>query len=143
MSIVYNIAIFPTSTLSAVGMEGGGVVSATPNKLFVVRANACTISVQGLFDNEEEQYWNTMASLTGTLLDEFGNVITTVNMTYASGSNGNFTGSFGNLQFLPAVGRGYTFVLQGISDWGNAFTFPLLTEVVNQARPTGVYSPPT
>lgn len=144
MSTIYNVTIYPVNSVECVAIEGGGVLSATPNKLFIAVFNANIVSVQGLFDNEEQEFWSTQASLTGTLFDEFGNTITTVAMFYTSGSNGNFQGTFSDLEWAPAIiGPGYTFVLSGTSDWGNDFNFPVPAEVVRCIKAVGVYSPPT
>lgn len=106
------------------------MVSSIPSKLLVCVGNTNILSVIGMYDLEENAYWTTAASLSGTLLDQYGNVITTVALAYASGSNGNFSAAFGGLQFYPPIGRGYTMLLQGTSDWGNAFALPILAEVV-------------
>jgi hypothetical protein len=144
VSTIYNVAIFPSSSLQSVAIEGGGVLSATPNKLYVFIYNTNIVAVQGMFDNEQQAYWSVAASLSGTLLDEFGNVVTTVNLLYTSGTNGNFQGEFGGSTFAPAfVGDGYTFVLSGVSDWGNAFNFPVSAQVVRKSRAVGIYAPPT
>jgi len=95
-----------------------------------------------MFDTEEQQYWTTNATLTGALIDQFGNTIVTVPMLHVSGSNGNFVGYFGGSQFLPAYGQGYTVVLTGTSDWGNAFNFPIPAQVVITTRSIGAGTPP-
>lgn len=130
MSTIYNAALTIATQAQGVSLEGGGLISALPSKLCVCVGNTNILSVQGMFDMEQQEYWSTMASLSGTLLDQYGNVITTVALLFASGSNGNFSAGFGGSQFFPQVSRGYTMLLQGTSDWGNAFTLPILAEVV-------------
>ena len=136
MSTFYNIAIYPTTGIQVVTVEGGGLVTATPSKLTICRANTNILSVLGLYDNELEQYWTVNSTVSGTLLDEFGNVIFTTALVFASGSNGNFIGTFGGSTFLPPVGRGYTLVIQG-NNQGNSLNYPILAEVVNSTQFTG------
>jgi hypothetical protein len=142
MSSIYNIAIYPTNSIQLAQIEGGGVISATPSQLTIVRANTCSLLAEGMFDSEEQAFWSTNATLTGALIDQFGNVITTVQMSYVSGSNGNFVGYFGGSQFLPLLGQGYTVVLTGTSDWGNSFNFPIPAQVVTTTRSIGAGTPP-
>jgi hypothetical protein len=130
MSTIYNAALMIAIQAQGISLEGGGVVSALPSKLLVCVGNTNILQVEGMFDLQQEAYWFTAATLSGTLIDQYGNVITTVALAYASGSNGNFSASFGGLQFYPVVARGYTMLLQGLSDWGNAFSLPILAEVV-------------
>jgi len=130
MSTMYTASIGLVNSYREITLDGGGMVSALPSKLLVVRANAQTLSVQGMYDLQQQAFWTTAATLSGTLLDEFGNVITTVALLYASGSNGNFNGTFGDSTFSPALGRGYTIVFQGTSDWGHDFNLPVPAEVV-------------
>jgi hypothetical protein len=139
MSSVYTATCTVAATYQGISLEGGGMVSAVPSKLLVVRFNTNILSVAGMFDLQEEEYWATNATLSGILLDEFGDEITTVALLYASGAtaSGSFIGNFGGTQFSPDLGRGYTLVLQGVSDWGNAFNLPILAEVVNSPFPPG------
>lgn len=137
MSTCYSISLEPVNSAESVTLEGGDVISAIPDKLIIFIGNTNILTVDGMFDNLEEKYWTAAApGLTGTLLDEYGNVITTIAMQFTSAS-GNYVGSFGGLNFQPALGRGYTMLLQGVSDWGNAFQLPILTEVVNEAPAIG------
>ncbi len=138
MSTIYTAGINLANTAQEISLEGGGLVSALPSKLVVVRGNTQILYVEGMYDLEEQAFWSTAASLSGTLLDEFGNQIFTVTLLYASGSNGNFSGSFGGSQFFPPVGIGYTIVFQGTSDWGSAFNLPVPAEVITSPRFTGV-----
>jgi hypothetical protein len=138
MSTVYSVALAIATTAQGISLEGGGLVSAVPSKLLVCVGNTNILSVQGMYDSEQGAYWTTAATLTGTLLDQYGNVITTVTLAYASGSNGNFSGVFGGLTYYPPVGRGYTVLLQGVSDWGNDFTLPILAEVVQSPEIVGI-----
>jgi hypothetical protein len=130
MSAIYNASCTLASTYQQISLEGGGLVTALPSKIKIVINNTNILTAFGMYDLEEEAFWSTNGSLTGTLLDQFGNVITTVNMFLASGSSGNFVGTFGGSGYSPAVGRGYTLLFQGTSDWGNAFSLPVLAEVV-------------
>ena len=113
------------------------MVSQTPSKLLVYRECTQTLQVQGLYDNEEQQYWTANDSVSGTLIDEFGNQIFCIALAFASGSNGNFSGDFGGLTFLPNVGRGYTMVIKGVRSDGTAITAPILAEVVPAPSFTG------
>jgi hypothetical protein len=138
MSTIYNASITIATIFQGISLEGGGLISALPSKLLVCTGNTNILNIEGMYDQEEQQYWATNASLTGTLLDQFGNLITTINLFYATGSNGNFTGSFGGGTYSPAVGRGYTLLLQGESDWGNFFALPILAEVVTTPEIPGL-----
>lgn len=78
-------------------------------------------------------YWGVAATLSGSLIDPSGNTVFTVSLTY-DGSNGDFSGVFGDKNFYPPLGTGYTLVVQGTSDSGNDFKASIRAEVVSGPR---------
>jgi hypothetical protein len=143
MSSIYNVVCGLRNICQDVYLVGGGVVSATPSKLLVCRGSTQSLVVQGLYDNEAEEFWTTNDSASGTLLDEFGNTIIQVPLIYNTDSDGVFSGDFGGLSFYPNVGRGYTLLILGERSTGSSITLPILAEVIPQPIFTGVGSLPS
>jgi len=134
---VYNISIVRTLMLQSISIEGGAVLSATPSKLIVTRENTQTISLTGLYDSDAQAYGNSTAVVQAVMLDEFGNTVVTVPLSYDPGTQGNYSGDFGDASFLPPVGRSYTIVLSGTFN-GKAFKVPVLAEVISSPYFSGV-----
>jgi hypothetical protein len=105
------------------------MVSATPSKLFIARYNTNSIVAQGIYDNDEQQFWTNSATVSGTLLDEFGNTIFSIPLSYVSSSLGVFQGDVGDSNFGPVLGRGYTLVITGVNG-GHVVNMPIPVEVV-------------
>jgi hypothetical protein len=129
MSTIYTVACYPTAGVTAVVIAGGGMVSATPGKLFVCRYNTNSIVAQGIYDNDQQAFWTNAASVSGTLLDEFGNTIFNIPLSYVAASLGVFQGDVGDNNFGPTLGRGYTLVIAGVNG-GHYINMPIPVEVV-------------
>lgn len=88
-------------------------LSATPSKFYMYPGNTQALTIIGLFDNVGQAYLNA-ATLEGSLFDQNGNVVLgPVVMTYVPGSNGDYTGIFGDNTFQPPIGTLYNFVVTG------------------------------
>lgn len=137
MSTFYNVGINVSTYITRISIVGGGVVSATPSKLLICRGCTQTMVVQGLFDIENNEFWTVAdgggasgdASVSGALIDEFGNQLFELQCTYGEGSNGTFSVDFGDLNFYPPIGRGYTVIVKGKYK-GKGITVPLMAEVI-------------
>lgn len=140
MSYIYNVECITRVQAQGVSLEGGAVISATPGKLVVCQQCTNILAIYGLYDSVEEEFWTAAAQVTGTLFDEFGNTIVVVPLSF-SGGNGVFAGEFGDFNFLPTIGRGYTFLIQASFN-GEYLTVPILTEVT-APRFAGVVPVPT
>lgn len=106
----------------------------TPSKFILYQGNTHTMSLVGILDGTTQVFWNASASISGTLVDDQGNQVQeviAVPFFFVPGSNGVFTASFGDFNFQPSVGTGYTFIIDGIQN-GVTLHLELLTEV--QAR---------
>ena len=91
------------------------VLKATPTKLIFYQENTQAIELFGLQDALTLAYLNA-ATLTATLVDDDGNQVPeciAVPLTYQPGTNGNYVGVFGDLNFLPPLGTGYTLIIEG------------------------------
>jgi len=90
-------------------------VSATPSKFILYQSNSQIITITSLYDNVGQAYLDS-ATITGTLQDPDGADIaecTDILFTYVAGSQGNYQAVFGDINFTPAVGTGYTLVIDG------------------------------
>ena len=90
------------------------VASRTP-RLFVNPGNSQAIKILGLQDIITGDFMNG-ATLTATLIDASGSNVpgcVGVGMDYVAASNGDYTGVFGDNNFNPPVGTGYTMVVTG------------------------------
>ena len=91
------------------------VLLATRPKLTFYQSNTQDIKIFGVIDNDTGLYWNS-ASIAATMLDLDGNPIpecTAVVLTYQTATNGDYVGTFGDNNFTPAIGTGYTLVIDG------------------------------
>jgi hypothetical protein len=94
------------------------------------QGNTQAMSVFGLQDAISSTYLNS-ATLTATLVDQNGIQISEcidVPLNYVAGSNGNYEGSFGDANFVPPVGTGYTLIIDG-SQNGSTIHLELLVEI--------------
>jgi hypothetical protein len=108
-------------------------VSATPSKFILYQSNTQVLQVVGLQDNLTGNYLNA-ATVVGTLQDQNGNNITectNITFAYVAASNGNYNGVFGDVNFLPPVGTGYTLLIDG-NQSGSYIHLELMVEI--QAR---------
>ena len=88
---------------------------ATRAKIILYVGNTQDIKAYGIQDVDTGLFWNS-AIITATLVDDQGNEITEctdVNLVYQSGSNGNYVGTFGDANFNPAPGTGYSMIIDG------------------------------
>lgn len=111
---------------------------AMPVKIVLFPRCSQGIQVSGWQDAISGQYINvTVGSFSGaqlaiSLLDENGNAVpecNDVSMSYVIGSNGNWQGTFGDENFQPAVGSGYTLVVDGNDGGGDALHLELVAQV--------------
>src|SRR5580692_1079471 len=105
------------------------MVSATPSKLFIARFNTNSIVAQGIYDNDQQAFWTNSATVSGTLLDEFGNTIFNIPLSYVTSSLGVFQGDVGDNNFGPNLGAGYTLVITGVNG-GHYLSMPIPVQVV-------------
>lgn len=108
-------------------------VFATPSKFILYQGNTQVIQLIGLQDFISGNFLNA-ATIVGTLQDENGTDIpecTNITFTYVTASNGNYNGIFGDNNFNPAIGTGYTLVIDG-NQGGSYIHLELLVEI--QAR---------
>src|SRR5580692_455124 len=90
-------------------------VLATPSKFILYAGNTQVLQILGLQDYLSQTYLNS-AAITGTLQDDQGNDVpecTDIAFTYVPGSNGDYNGVFGDQNFQPAIGTGYTLLIDG------------------------------
>jgi hypothetical protein len=88
---------------------------ATRPKIIFFQGNTQDIQAFGIQDVDTGLFWNS-AIITATLIDDEGNQIpecTAVTLVYQSGSNGNYTGTFGDINFQPPIGTGYSLIIDG------------------------------
>jgi hypothetical protein len=86
---------------------------ATPSKFILYQGNTSVIQLVGLQDYLTQNYLNS-ATVTGTLQDDQGNNIpecTSISFTYVPASNGSYNGVFGDQNFMPPTGTGYTLLV--------------------------------
>lgn len=79
------------------------------------------------------------ANLSLTLVDQNGNSVPEVNglaMSYVAGSNGNWNASFGDYSFKPAIGSGYTLLVDGGDGNGNGIHLEIVAAVESQSTRT-------
>lgn len=110
-------------------------LSATPTKLMFYAGNTQAIEIFGLQDALTSLFLNT-ATITATLQDDNGNPVsgcTNVTLSYVAGSNGNYTGVFGDVNFQPAVGTSYTLVIDG-SQSGSFIHLEMLVEIRSRQK---------
>ena len=88
---------------------------ATRAKQIFYQGNTQDIKAFGIKDVDTGLFWNS-ASITATLIDDLGNQVAeciNVPLIYQSGSNGDYSGTFGDANFQPAVGTGYSLIIDG------------------------------
>lgn len=93
-------------------------VFATPSKFVMWQGNTQVIQLVGLQDYLTQNYMNS-AVVTGTLQDDQGNNIVEcveVAFAYVVGSNGNYNGVFGDENFIPPIGTGYTLLIDAVEN---------------------------
>jgi hypothetical protein len=90
-------------------------VSATPSKFILYQSNTQVLQITGLQDFISQSYLNA-ATIVGTLTDPNGIEVSEcveVPFQYVAASNGNYNAIFGDDNFLPPVGTGYTLIIDG------------------------------
>lgn len=110
-------------------------LSATPSKLIFFQENTQAVNILGLQDALTGNFLNA-ATVSITLQDGDGNQVTgciSVPLNYIVGSNGNYTGSFGDSNFTPDIGTGYTLVVEG-NQSGNYVHVEMLVEIKARQR---------
>lgn len=110
-------------------------LQATPLKQIVYIGNTNVLNVEGLQDQITNSYLNA-ATLVATLIDDQGNKIagcTAIALPYVVGSNGNYQGTFGDNNFNPNPGTGYTLILNGNQGSGY-FELQIVCEVRNRQQ---------
>lgn len=93
---------------------------ATRSKIIFYQGNTQDIKAYGIQDVDTGLFWNA-ASILASLVDDQGNPIaecTNVVLLYQSGTNGNYVGTFGDANFQPGIGTGYSLIIDG--DQGSA-----------------------
>jgi hypothetical protein len=93
-------------------------VLATPSKFIMYQGNTQVIQLLGLQDFLTQNYMNA-ATVTGTLQDDQGNNIAEcvdIPFSYVLGSNGNYNGVFGDQNFVPMIGTGYTLIVDAVQN---------------------------
>lgn len=106
-------------------------LSATPSKILMYSGNTQAIEVQGLQDAISLSYLDA-ATVTATLVDDDGNQILGcigVTLNYQAGTNGNYTGIFGDVNFQPPEGTGYTLLVDA-NESGSYGHWDFLVEIV-------------
>ena len=93
------------------------VILATARKLLLTQGNTQLVTIKGLQDNSTTPpTFLNAATLVCTLLDEWNNQMAeciNVSFVYITGSSGNYQASFGDSNFMPAIGTGYTLLITG------------------------------
>ena len=107
------------------------MLSATPSKYILYQGNTQSIQITGLYDEVSSTYLNS-ATLVATLVDDNGNLadaeLDEISFTYVPGSNGNYIATFGDNNFLPLLGTGYTLIIDG-NQSGSYIHLELLVEI--------------
>lgn len=106
------------------------MISIFPTKLFFYPGNTQDIAINGLVDRNGTPLNSDTVS--GTLYDWNGNPVqgcVNVILNYVPGSNGNYLGTFGNASFQPAIGTGYTLVIDGTGPSGD-IDFNMIVEII-------------
>lgn len=86
---------------------------ATPSKFILYQSNSQVLQFQALQDYLTQAYLNT-ATILGTLIDPNGVPVPEcieVPFVYVPASNGNYNAVFGDENFIPPLGPGYTLVV--------------------------------
>lgn len=110
------------------------MLSATPSKILLYAGNTQALLVQGLQDASQlpNIVFLDAASVTATLVDDDGNQIPGcigVTLNYQAGSNGNYLGIFGDVNFQPPEGTGYTLLVDA-TESGSYGHWDFLVEIV-------------
>lgn len=108
-------------------------LSATPAKLILYAGNTQAIELNGLQDALSLDYLNA-ATITATLVDDQGNQVpgcVNISLAYQASTNGNYVGTFGDTNFQPVDGTGYTLIITGSQD-GGYIQLNMLVEVQNR-----------
>ena len=91
-------------------------LSSTISKQIFVQGNSQAVTLEGLQDDITKAFQNGWMNIVMTLIDDEGNPVsgcTQVPMNYTAGSNGEYVGIFGDNNFYPAIGTGYTLLIDG------------------------------
>lgn len=103
---------------------------ATPSKIILYQSNTQVLQITGLQDALSGNYLNA-ATITATLEDDQGNAIAeciAIPFTYIPLSNGNYQAVFGDQNFQPPIGTGYTLIVDG-NQGGGYIHLELLVEI--------------
>lgn len=109
-------------------------ISANLSKQVLYQGNIQGTTLEGLVDKRTGSFLNDWTNLVMTLIDDQGQKVpgcVQIPMTYMVGTNGNYQGVFGDVNFQPQVGTGYKLLVDG-SNGGSTFHLELTVEV--QAR---------
>jgi hypothetical protein len=124
------------SQVSVVNGQVSGL--AMPIEIVLSPSSTQGIQVIGWQDAISQGYINVNvgsfsgAELTVTLFDQDGNPVPecdAIAMEYQSGTNGNWMAVFGDENFTPQVGSGYTLVVDGTDGAGNTIHLELVAKI--------------
>lgn len=101
---------------------------ATRSKIIVYQGNTQVLVVNGLEDDITGDFLNNF-TVNGTIINDQGNPVAIgIVFTYVAGSNGNYQAIWGDNNFYPPVGTGYTLLLDG-TDNSSFIHVELIVEV--------------
>ena len=106
------------------------VILATPSKIVINPGNTQVLRIFGLQDNVTGNFLNA-ATIEASLQDDQGNTIIgfdEIPFTYVPASNGDYDGVFGDQNFIPDIGTGYTLIIDG-NQGGSYIHLELLVEI--------------
>ncbi len=86
----------------------------TPSKFILYQYNTSVLQILGLQDYVSQSYLDSGVTVVASLVDNNGvpvGELTDVAFTYVAGSNGNYNCIFGDENFAPAIGTGYTLIV--------------------------------
>lgn len=89
---------------------------AIPSKLTLYKLNDQYIQIEGLVDGLNSASFFNAATVTATLKDRSGNIVTGVNavtLSYVAATNGNYRGAIQET-FDPTAGGGYTLYIDAV-----------------------------
>ena len=112
-------------------------LSATQTKLIVYPENTQGLKIVGLKDESTDPptYLNG-ASVVATLVDDQGNVVpgcVDVPLTNVPASNGDYIGEYGDANFAPSIGTGYTMIIKA-TQGGNSISLGIDVEVQRRVQ---------
>lgn len=107
------------------------MITATNIKKIIYQGNTQLFTLTGLQDKVTGDFINNNGTLQVTLVDDQGTSVPgciEIVMSYLSGTDGNYQGIFGDSDFYPPIGTGYTLLVDG-EESGSYIHLELLAEI--------------